>query len=229
MEYNNIFQFDVRPRGKELLWFSSEIEEHNYSYERFCYSQSIPSFCVGDKIYFRINLFSILGKVEVSTFKFLPFEYNHDIQINMYEKRQHKNEMMFDKYRNCEIEHIVHLWKDIFKLFNKHNNTKVKGKDRNIRRQKVFESFKETFTKHFEIQKVLYDISKYFYIKIIMKAKRKGILPKNQFINSEIEIVHYNDKICNECQSMYILNTNSYKERYQIREGNIIIFYITEI
>ena len=35
MEYNNIFQFDAKPRGKELLWFSSEIEEHYYSYERF--------------------------------------------------------------------------------------------------------------------------------------------------------------------------------------------------
>ena len=87
--------------------------------------------------------------------------------------------MMFHKYRNCEIEHIVHLWENIYKLFNKqHYNTKVKGKNWNVRRLKVFESFKEIFEKHFKIQKVLYDISKYFYIKIILKAKRKGILPK---------------------------------------------------
>ena len=221
--FNNTFQFDIRPKGKEATWFSSEIEEYNYSYKRFCYCQPVSSFSAGDAVQFRINLFSAIGKVNPRRLKWKELEIVEDIQKGLYEKTQQKTHLVYDKLRNSEIENIAHVWKDGIRGIIQVND------DNMIKHQQVLLSFIELFEKHFDIMEVLYDVSKFFYFKIKMQARRVGLLPKNKFINLDIEIKERKSMISNECQSLFFLNHNSYRDKYQLREGIIVIFYITDI
>ena len=109
-EYLNQFQFDIRPRSAHLIWFSSEVDEYCYSYTRFCYTQNISSFSYNDSIQFRINLMSPVGIV--STFKWNELQSDMNIPRELYEKNILKKETEFDRFRDCEIENIVHLWKN---------------------------------------------------------------------------------------------------------------------
>lgn len=221
--FNNTFQFDIRPKGKEATWFSSEIEEYNYSYKRFCYCQPVSSFTTGDAVQFRINLFSAIGKVDPGKLKWKELEIVEDIQKGLYEKKQQKTHLVYDKLRNSEIENIAHVWKDGIRGIIQVND------DNMIKHQQVLLSFINLFEKYFDIIEVLYDVSKFFYFKIKMQARRIGLLTKNKFINLDIEIKERKSVISNECQSLFFLNHNSYRDKYQIREGIIVIFYITDI
>ena len=222
------FQFDIRPRNHHLFWLSSEIEEYNYAYNRFCYTQNISSFSVGDFIQFKIGLFSPAGKVDTSNLKWKNAEEYEDIPLSLFEKFQKKSDVVFDKYRNCEIENIVHIWKNAEQIY----LNPVQNKKTNIaqlRHKELLHKFKEIFAKNFEIKEIYYDVSKFFYFKIKMKANKVGNINKNLFINTGIEIVNRNKEIINESQNLYVLNHNTKRGNYQIREGTELIFYITDV
>ena len=233
--FTNIFKFDIRPMNKHLLWFSSEIEEYNYSYKRFCYTQNISSFSEGDSIQFKIGLFSPVGMVDVKNLKWSDLEVSTDIQKELYEKKQKKNEILYDKFRSCEIENIIHLWKTAKNIFMDSNQTNkgCQNEDSKISKllqhKQILFSFIELFKKYFEITGIFYDISKFFYFKIKMTANKVGHMDKNTFMNTGIDILPRKSQIINECHSLYVLNYNTLRDNYQIREGTNIIFYITDI
>lgn len=222
------FQFDIRPRNHHLLWLSSEIEEYNYEYNRFCYTQNISSFSVGDFIQFKIGLFSPAGKVDTSNIRWKTTEQIDNIPLCVYEKFQKRSDVIFNKYRDCEIENIVHIWKNAEALYlNPVSNKKTNISQ--LKHKKLLHKFKNIFSRNFEIKEVYYDVSKFFYFKVKMKAIRVGSINKNMFINTGIDIVNRNKEIINESQSLYVLNHNTKRENYQIREGTELIFYITDV
>ena len=215
--YMNIFQFDIRPKNKQLIWFSSEIEEYYYTYQRFCYTQNIASFSYGDIVLFRVGLFSTAGMIDEISWKEPESVFN--IERELYEKRMRKNEIEFNRYRHCEIENIVHFWM---------NGTQfIKNTNNNDKHNLLFNKFIEIVQSNFEIEDVKYDSMKFFYFKITMKAVKQGRIKYNTFFNFEIDIKGKNETIINECPSLYILN-NTPRMKYQIREGNYIVFYITD-
>ena len=135
---------------------------------------------------------------------------------------------MFDKYRNCEIENIVHIWKNAEQIYlNPVQNKKTHIAQ--LRHKELLHKFKEIFAKNFEIKELYYDVSKFFYFKIKMKANKVGNIKKNLFINTGIEIGNRNKEIIEESQNLYVLNHNTKRGNYQIREGTELIFYITDV
>lgn len=215
--YMNIFQFDIRPKNKQLIWFSSEIEEYYYTYQRFCYTQNISSFSYGDIILLRVGLFSTAGMIDEISWKEPESVFN--IERELYEKRMRKNEIEFNRYKHCEIENIVHFWM---------NGTQfIKNTNNNDKHNLLFNKFIEIVQSNFEVEDVKYDSMKFFYFKITMKAVKQGRIKYNTFFNFEIDIKGKNETIINECPSLYILN-NTQRMKYQIREGNYIVFYITD-
>ena len=225
-EYLNQFQFDIRPRSAHLIWFSSEVDEYCYSSTRFCYTQSISSFSYNDSIQFRINLMSPLGMLELSQFKWNELQSNINIPRELYEKNILRKETEFDRFRDCEIENIVHLWKQAkHYLTNEHYNKKCTPL---MRHKVLIHSFIEIMKSNFELINISYEESKEFYFKLRLKATKKGIIQKNSFFNSIIQIVDKNSTIMNESRSIYQLNT-SLMSPYQIRIGTMIVFYITDV
>ena len=215
--YMNIFQFDIRPKNEQLIWFSSEIEEYYYTYQRFCYTQNISSFSYGDIVVLRVGLFSTAGMVDEISWKEPESVFN--IERELYEKKMRKNEIEFNRYKHCEIENIVHFWMNGTKYITNTNN--------NDKHNSVFNKFMQIVKTNFEIEDVKYDSMKFFYFKITMKAVKQGRIKHNTFFNFEIDIKGKNEKLLNECPSLYILN-NTPQMKYQIREGNSIVFYITD-
>ena len=215
--YMNIFQFDIRPKNEQLIWFSSEIEEYYYTYQRFCYTQNISSFSYGDIVVLRVGLFSTAGMVDEISWKEPESVFN--IERELYEKKMRKNEIEFNRYKHCEIENIVHFWMNGTKYITNTNN--------NDKHNSVFNKFMQIVKTNFEIEDVKYDSMKFFYFKITMKAVKQGRIKHNTFFNFEIDIKGKNETLLNECLSLYILN-NTPRMKYQIREGNSIVFYITD-
>ena len=215
--YMNIFQFDICPKNEQLIWFSSEIEEYYYTYQRFCYTQNISSFSYGDIVVLRVGLFSTAGMVDEISWKEPESVFN--IERELYEKKMRKNEIEFNRYKHCEIENIVHFWMNGTKYITNTNN--------NDKHNSVFNKFMQIVKTNFEIEDVKYDSMKFFYFKITMKAVKQGRIKHNTFFNFEIDIKGKNETLLNECPSLYILN-NTPRMKYQIREGNSIVFYITD-
>lgn len=223
-EYLNQFQFDIRPRSAHLIWFSSEVDEYCYSYTRFCYTQNISSFSYNDSIQFRINLMSPVGIV--STFKWNELQSDMNIPRELYEKNILKKETEFDRFRDCEIENIVHLWKNArHYLTDERHNKKCSPL---MKHKILLHSFIEIMKSNFELINISYDESKEFYFKLRLRAIKTGIIQKNSFFNFIIHIVDKNSTIMNESRSIYQLNT-SLMNPYQIRLGTVIVFYITDV
>jgi hypothetical protein len=175
-------------------------------------------------------LWVIVGVAAVSlfNFKFLPYSVEKETRNNL-EICYRINEKSIDLVRqkchggNAKNKTTLFVSEGIVR-----ENIQVND-DNMIKHQQVLLSFINLFEKYFDIIEVLYDVSKFFYFKIKMQARRIGLLTKNKFMNLDIEIKERKSVISNECQSLFFLNHNSYRDKYQIREGIIVIFYITDI
>ena len=77
-----------------------------------------------------------------------------------YEKSLVKHNILFDKIRFCELENIIHVWK----------NEKTLTKKTNI------EEFKMFFNEHFKITNISYDFFKFYIFKIKLQASKLGIM-----------------------------------------------------
>lgn len=75
-----------------------------------------------------------------------------------YEKSLIRSEVKFDKLRCCELENMIHVWK----------NEKSLSKTRNL------EEFKQFFIKNFKVFEVVYDFSKFYIYKFKMQASKEG-------------------------------------------------------
>ena len=62
-----------------------------------------------------------------------------------------------------------------------------------------------------------------------MIANKKGIFYKNKFLFFDLNIIDYEEPLKNEIQPIYLMNSNYYTKKLDVRVGTIIFFYITEI
>lgn len=159
-EYINIWKFDIKNKSDISLWFASEAEEYKNNIIRHCYFHPIISFYTDDVVRMRINIFSKMGVIDPNSIKFNDINIfkspEHD--FTEYEKSIIKNNKKFEKMRICELENMVHLWKNEKSLSNKAN----------------IDEFKRFFGSFFKIYEISYDFAKFYIFKIKMEAKNPG-------------------------------------------------------
>jgi hypothetical protein len=160
-EFIQTWRLDIKRKKDIGFWFASEAEEYNHSVIRHCYYQPIVSFCEGDYVEFRINVFSKEGPIDPESIKWLDlviFKAPQHCFLD-YEKSLVKSNVKFDNIRYCELENVIHIWKGEHTLTKKENITE----------------FKKYFSKNFKIISVYFDFSKFYIFKVKMKAAVIGI------------------------------------------------------
>ncbi len=110
----------------------------------------------------RINIFSKIGIIDPNSIKFNDINIYKSPQHDFteYEKSIIKNHKKFEKMRICELENMVHLWKNEKSLSNKAN----------------IDEFKKYFSGFFKIFDISYDFAKFYIFKVKMEAKNIGNL-----------------------------------------------------
>ena len=142
------------------------------------------------------------------------------INKKYFHKTNFKQDQKFDKMRDCENELVINVWHDDF--------TFKDYVDKNIKYKDFLPKIKKTFQEYFQIVESKYDISKFVFLRLTMKAKKIGILKKNIFSNKDIEIVDINFSLTKECIPINFVNTFSLNKNLKIKIGTIIDFYLIE-
>jgi hypothetical protein len=129
-----------------------------------------------------------------------------------YEKKTPKKiPIEFDPLRYCEIDKNISFWKN----------------ENNLTKNNISNEIKILISSLFNIESIIYDVSKYYIFKIKAKASKIGKLLKNKYIRFDLEIVGENEGVNNQIQCLGLMN---YSDRvFQIRKNSIVFFYITEI
>ena len=122
--------------------------------------------------------------------------------------------------RDCENELSINVWHDDF-TFIEYIDKKPKYKD-------FIPKLKKTFQEYFQIIETKYDLSKFVFIRMTMKANKLGFLKANIFCNKDIEIVDKNTSLVKECVPINFVNTFSLNKILKIKIGTIIDFYLIE-
>ena len=240
-EYMQIFQFDLRKNKNYPMWICSERDEifNNASrnigqgginslltkflisdelYQKhLIYSSPIININENDYIVFRIDLIENNNIIENISFN-EPIVQS--VKKNYYHKIPFKQNEKFDKMRDCENELVINNWHDdyIIKNFNKNN----------IDYEEFLKRLRKTFQEYFDIIEIKFDISKFVFIRMIMKAKKIGILKSNIFSNKDIKIVDKNSSLTKECTTINFVNTFSLYKNLTIKQGTVIDFYLME-
>ena len=211
-KYDNKWKFDVLNKRDIKVWLCSEIDIVNNIYKKFTYTSQVPSFCYHDIIELNFNILSEGISVEPISVEWAePIITSAKIQI--YQNSTYISSIKYDQLRSCEVETQILFWK---------NN--LPSDDENI-----IEDFKTLFDKFFKIKSISYDVSKFYFYKIITIANKKGKLKQNKFLNFDINIVEYTSNIKNEIQCIYLMNSNFYTKSMDIRLGTIVTFYIVDM
>ena len=212
-KYDNKWKFDVFNKRDIKLWLCSEIDVVNNMYKKFSYTSQVPSFCYNDIIELNFNILSEGNSVEPISVEWAePIITSAKNQI--YQNSSYISSIKYDQLRSCEVETQILFWK--------HNN--FPSDDGNI-----IEEFKKIYEKFFKIKNISYDISKYYFFKIITIANKKGVIKQNKFMSFDINIVEYTSNIKNEIQCIYLMNSNFYRKSMDIRLGTVVTFYIVDM
>ena len=212
-KYDNKWKFDVFNKRDIKVWLCSEIDVVNNMYKKFSYTSQVPSFCYNDIIKLNFNILSEGNRVEPISVEWAePIITSAKTQI--YQNSSYISSIKYDQLRSCEVETQILFWK--------HNN--FPSDDGNI-----IEEFKIIFEKCFKIKNISYDISKYYFFKIITIANKKGVIRQNKFMSFDVNIVDYTSNIKNEIQCIYLMNSNFYTKSMDIRLGTIVTFYIVDM
>ena len=210
--FENIWRFDTAKKNNISLWCSSEYEKFNDNSRRFCYYQPILTFSKGDSIELNINIFNKQSSVDPFSVKWKQLSVK-EAPGGFYQKTMLKSPFVYHTLRACEVENMIHFWK---------------GDDEFIKDNELINEFNKIFSRHFSIEKVVYDISKIYLYKVTMIAKSIGKIVKNKFANFDFEIVGYDDNVSNEIQNLFLLNTSVQNKQIQIRQGTVVVFYLTD-
>jgi hypothetical protein len=164
-EYIQTWKLDIKKKSDIGFWFASEAEEYNQNIIRYCYFQPIVSFCKEDFVEFRINICSKSGILDTNSVEWLDLIILKSPEHSFldYEKSLIKSNVKFDRIRFCELENVIHVWK----------NEKSLTKKQNI------EEFKRFFNNNFKILSVDYDFSKFYIFKVKMQANVIGKFSNN--------------------------------------------------
>ena len=235
-EYIQIYKFDLRKDKNYPMWLSAERDEIFNSesksinsiffkilkkdelYQKhLIYSSPVININENDYIVFRIDLIENYNIIESISFN-EPIVQS--INKNYFHKTRFKQDQKFDKMRDCENELVINVWHDDF--------TFKEYVDKNIKYKDFLPKLKKTFQEYFQIVESKYDISKFVFIRLTMKAKKVGVLKKNIFSNKDIEIVDIDSPLTKECIPINFVNTFSLNKNLKIKIGTLIDFYLIE-
>ena len=243
-EFIQIYKFDLKQNKNYPIWLCSERNEifsntcrvygngetnntvnsliNKFTFEdelyqkHLIYSSPIVNVAENDFVVFRIDLIEDNKIVDEINFNELRIE---KISKNYYHKSQYKQIGIFDKMRDCENEVAVNVWHDesvINKFYTDKNYEIFIGK------------LKKYFGSLFEILESEFDISKFIFIRITMRAKKIGLLRNSVFCNKDIEVVDKKTELVTECVSINCVSTFSLHKKLKIRQDTIVYFYLTE-
>ena len=210
--YDYIWKFDVQKKEDIKLWLCTELDIINNSYKKFSYTSQVSSFCYNDEIILQFNIFSKGNNIEVESIEWIdPVE--SFAPIDVYQRTNFIPSIDFDQLRACEVETQIVFWK------------------RNIpdNDYTIIEEFKKIFKSNFDIKNISYDVSKFYFYKIEMMANKIGLVKQNKFSTFDINIIDSRLNIQNEIQCLYLINSNYYSQKMDIRLGTNLILYIVDM
>ena len=235
-EYIQIYKFDLRKNKNYPMWLSSERDEifncnsrsincliskvlkRDELYQKhLIYSSPVINVNENDYIVFRIDLIENYNVIENISFN-EPIVQS--INKQYFHKTSYKQDQKFDKMRDCENELAINVWHDDFTI-NEYIEKNTKYKD-------FLPKLKKTFQEYFQITETKYDISKFVFIRMTLKAKKTGILKANIFSNKDIEIVEKETSLVKECVPINFVNTFSLSKKLKIKIGTIVDIYLIE-
>ena len=211
-EYIHTIKFDYFP-SERRIWLNSEIEEYKGNIRRICYLQPILPFEDKDILIFKINLFSVEGRIDPYSIKWFPLTHQEiEPKITSKINLNKQNTNIISSLRVCEVEKYIHLWKTCDVLSNK----------------EIINTIMEIYIRSFKVLEVMYDIVKMFMCRFRMKAYKEGTITRNKYINYDIEVVDKERYIENEAQWLGTLNMCQVKNKVMVKIGDIIELYITD-
>lgn len=212
-EYDNLWKIDIIKKKEIKLWLHTELFKVNNYQQRFTYSSQISKFSYGDEIKLEINIFNQRTQLNPDSIQWLPPVIT-DIETNTFEANKFVSSMKFDPLRCCEIEIQTLIWEEV----------SIKNND-----IKLIKDFIKIFEKNFIVEEIFKYSSKEIFYKIKTVTNKKGIFSKNKFLTFDLNIIDYKEPLKNEIQPIYLMNSNYFTKKLDIRIGTIIIFYITDI
>ena len=181
------------------------------------YTTPILSVNENDTLVFRIDL--IQDNKIVDCINFFDFSIQA-ASSPVYEKTHFIKSQKFDKLRDCELEIMVNFWHEEFAV------EKFDGADGRYRR--FFDDLRGYFGRVFDVLEIIFDVSKKFLIKVVLKASKIGFLKKGEFCNKNIRVVPENTVLQNECVPISFVQTFDLSKTILIRKGTRVIFYFEE-
>ena len=210
--YDYFWKFDVLDKNDIKLWICTELNKINNVHKKFTYTSQVSPFCYGDIIKLQFNIFSKDNIVDPKSIEWTEPTISL-VPGGIYEKSKFISKYSFDQIRACEVETQILFWKNIMPK----------------EAENIVNSVKRIYGKLFDIQNIRYDVSKFYFFKIEMKAKQIGLLKQNEFSDFDINIVSNKLNVENEIQCIYLMNSYYYTKKMDIRIGTKIILYIVDM
>ena len=210
--YDYIWKFDVQKKDDIKIWICTELDIINNTFKNFSYTSQVSSFCYNDEIILQLNIFSKGNNIDPNSIEWIyPVESFASSEI--YEKKEFISPIEYDQLRACEVETQILFWKN-----------KLLKDDKGI-----IDDLKNIFEKYFIIKKIHFDVSKFYFYKFEMKANKIGLIKRNKFSTFDINIIDNRSNIKNEIQCLYLMNSNYYTKKMDIRLGTDFVLYIIDI
>ena len=210
--YDYLWKIDIKNKKDINIWICTELNKINNASKNFTYTSQVSSFCHGDMINLQFNIFS-----EGNIINPISIEWTEPaislVPGGVFEKSKYISPYSFDQIRACEVETQILFWKNI-----------LPENDGGI-----VNEVKKIYGKFFDIQNIRYDVSKFYFFKVEMKANKIGCLKSNKFSKFDINIIDYNENVENEIQCIYLMNSYYYSQKMDIRIGTKVILYIVDM
>ena len=210
--YDYLWKIDIKNKKDINIWICTELNKINNASKNFTYTSQVSSFCHGDMINLQFNIFS-----EGNIINPISIEWTEPaislVPGGVFEKSKYISPYSFDQIRACEVETQILFWKNI-----------LPENDGGI-----VNEVKKIYGKFFDIQNIRYDVSKFYFFKVEMKANKIGCLKSNKFSKFDINIIDYNENVENEIQCIYLMNSYYYSQKMDIRIGTKVILYVVDM
>ena len=211
-KYDYFWKFDVQNKKDIKLWICTELNKINNTSKNFTYTSQVSSFSYNDIIKLQFNIFSKGTIIDPITIEWTEPVISQ-VPGGVFEKSKFISSYSFDQIRACEVETQILFWKNIIPMDDGGIVKEVK---------KIYEKF-------FDIENIRYDISKFYFFKVEMQAKKIGCLKQNKFSVFDINIIDYDKNVENEIQCIYLMNSYYYSQKMDIRIGTKVILYIVDM
>ena len=211
-KYDYFWKFDVQNKKDIKLWICTELNKVNNTSKKFSYTSQVSPFCNNDIIKFQFNIFSLGNVVDPLSIEWIEPVITL-VPGGVFEKSKYISKYSFDQIRACEVETQILFWKN-----------KLPQDD-----GEIVNEVKKIYGKFFDIKNIRFDVSKFYFFKIEMKAKKIGCLKENKFSSFDINIIDNESQVENEIQCIYLMNSYYYSKKMDIRIGTNLVLYIVDM